>query len=443
MNTNELTSFTLNAPNNISILIDGNHGIGKSAVTAGIAKQYCARVAEEHKQKGMSFNPDKDFRFIDIRLSQNDVGDLKGIPMEAGGFTFFAPPHWYPMHEEDEAILGERLKSAGKEFSPFNGAKYGLLFLDEFNRASREVSQVAFELVLDRRLNGWRIPDGWKIVAAINGNSDYYQIIEMDPALTDRFFMVKFNPLYEELFAWGEETRLDDEGNEIQNLHPAVLGYLKKKHDAIDPSGKEIEKATTEGSKIQSRRSWARLSSTIYKYESAFKQNKVGSYDLLDLMTKEAVQRLVLISGGFVGTTWSLDFVNYVQRDYRVLSPKEVLDKYSKEVSTYVKNAKVPELAEFTKGLIDELAKNTSKLSLKRKTNILTFMEDLPNEVAAKFWMDWSGNSSLRDQSQDWFNCDRSKRRMLQVLGNPQNTKDRIAEIDEKIAKDSNKGLWK
>ena len=230
MNTKELISFALNAPMDVSILVDGNHGIGKSAITKGIADQYRKRIEEEHKAKGLDFDPEEDFGFVDIRLSQNDVGDLKGIPHEVGGFTFFAPPHWFPIHELDEKVLNKRLQEAGKEYSPFNKAKHGLIFLDEINRAPREVLQAAFELVLDRRLNGWHIPDGWRVMAAINGDSELYQVMEMDPALTDRFFMVKFNPTFDEWFTWGKGTHQDDEGHTIPNLHPAVLGYVQKKH---------------------------------------------------------------------------------------------------------------------------------------------------------------------------------------------------------------------
>ena len=433
MNTVELIQAAMNLPLNISILVDGNHGIGKSQVTAEYGRLYRDRVAADLESKGLDFDPAEDFGFIDLRLSQNDVGDLKGIPMQAGGFTFFAPPHWYPVHEADEKVLKDRLESAGHKFSPFNRAKYGVIFLDELNRATREVLQAAFELVLDRRLNGWRIPDGWRVMAAINGDSDLYQILEMDPALTDRFFMVKFNPLFDEWFDWGKRTHLDEEGREVLNLHPAVIGYVQKKTDAIDPSAQEIEDATAKGSKIQSRRSWARLSNTIYKFEMDAQEGKLGAVDILDVTKPGNEQLLVRIASGFIGQTWALDFAQYVRSDYRILSPKEVVDKYNDSVSAHVKSAGAAELNEFVKGLVDHLAKTPGKLKPKQKENLKKFIYDLKNETVANLWTLWSGTSALKAQADDWYEDLEVKLRMLECFGNPEKTKARREALQKQI----------
>jgi hypothetical protein len=440
MNTNDLAKCALNFPNHISILVDGNHGIGKSAVTKAISEDYCKRLEAQHAKDGIPFDPKEDFGFIDIRLSQNDVGDLKGIPLEAGGFTFFAPPHWYPMHEEDEAVLEKRLKDAGKEYSPFNTAKHGVLFLDEFNRATREVSQVAFELVLDRRLNGWRIPAGWKIMAAINGDSDLYQIIEMDPALTDRFFMVKYVPTFDEWFSWAKGTYVDDFGNTRQNLHPAVLGYVQKKNDAIDPSKDEISKATTEGSKIQSRRSWHRLSLTIDRYESLAQMGIDGVEDPLDLTSDKATKELVGIAQGFIGTTWALDFVEYVKRDYKIMTPKDILNKYSEKVSDHIRQAEAPELAELVRNVVEEFKKMEGKLLTdKQKKNVYRFIMDMKNEATANLWQAWSSESTCRKQAEDWYDNTLVKARMLQCMGNPETTRSHVEALRKKA---SEEGLY-
>jgi hypothetical protein len=434
MNTQELLQACMGLPLDISILVDGNHGIGKSqVVTKEYAKAYQSQVAKEYEAQGKSFNPEDDFGVVDMRLSQNDVGDLKGIPMQAGGFTFFAPPHWFPVHEDDGAMLKTRLEDAGHTYAPFNRAKHGILFLDELNRATREVLQAAFELVLDRRLNGWKIPDGWRVMAAINGDSDLYQIMEMDPALTDRFFMVKFVPQFEEWFAWGKRTHKDQVGREVLNLHPAVLGYVQKKIDAIDPSPEEIEKATLEGSKIQSRRSWARLSNSIYKFEMDAKEGLTGSTDILDLTAKGSEKLLVRIAEGFLGSVWALDFTQYVKSDYRILSAKEVVDNYNDTVSAHVSAGGAAEMNEFVKTLVSHLARIPKKLSEKRKENLLRFVQDSKNETAANFWATWSGDSKLKDQADDWFENPKVKLRMLECFGNPNKTKARREALAKQI----------
>jgi MoxR-like ATPase len=92
-----------------SILLRANHGIGKSQLVRHLAKKMGLPV-------------------IDRRLSQLTEGDIIGLPSTDGDVTRFNPPDWYK-RACDEAVV---------------------LFLDELNRATPEVMQTAFQIVLDR-----------------------------------------------------------------------------------------------------------------------------------------------------------------------------------------------------------------------------------------------------------------------------------------------------
>lgn len=65
----------------------------------------------------------------------------------------------------------------------------GFLFLDELNRAQDDVTQAAFELVLDNSVGSYNLPPGWSVVCAGNFNDgDSYQTNNFkDAALIDRF----------------------------------------------------------------------------------------------------------------------------------------------------------------------------------------------------------------------------------------------------------------
>ena len=115
-------------PHSHSVLIIGHYGLGKSDA-----------VREAGKILGIPV--------VDQRLSQCDVGDLKGMPFNIDGRTFFAPPDWFPLREEDAKEIQGRLNIT--EGSLIKHAPAGILFLDEIDRASREVQQGAFELALD------------------------------------------------------------------------------------------------------------------------------------------------------------------------------------------------------------------------------------------------------------------------------------------------------
>ncbi len=90
MNIKQTKDMLLNLPIEIAILISGNHGIGKSAIVKQVAKFL-------------------DIPCIDFRLSQNDVGDLKGMPFHVKGRTVFAPPEFFPIREADAIELKDLL----------------------------------------------------------------------------------------------------------------------------------------------------------------------------------------------------------------------------------------------------------------------------------------------------------------------------------------------
>ena len=95
MNFEQTVNTLISLPRNHSVLIVGKHGIGKSDA-----------VREAARLLGVPC--------VDQRLSQCDVGDLKGMPFCIDGRTTFAPPDWFPLREEDalncSSSLGRSLR---------------------------------------------------------------------------------------------------------------------------------------------------------------------------------------------------------------------------------------------------------------------------------------------------------------------------------------------
>ena len=213
MNTTELTGLLDAVPADQNIMLVGNHGIGKSEI-----------LTAYFSGKGMKVVP--------LFLGQmSDPGDLIGIPNRntATGKTEFMPPYWFPLD--------------GKPI---------VLFLDELNRARPEVLQTIMDLALNRTLAGRSLPEGSRIISAVNAG-DQYQLTDLDPALVSRFNVVTFRPTAQEWLLWAEKAGVDNRIRDFIRENPIWLDR--------DPDAKEG--ADTGLDKGPDRRAWKRVSDII------------------------------------------------------------------------------------------------------------------------------------------------------------------------------------
>ena len=157
----------------------------------------------------------------DMRASQLEASDLRGLPERIDGRTVYCPPEDMPFGEykclECEEIWGENGEFARKLKMPEACPKghknepgkhvivlhQGILFLDELNRADDDVLQASFQLVYDRRIGRYVLPTGWSVMAAGNYSSGGYMVNTFnDPAFLDRFCHLQLTPSKEYLNDW-------------------------------------------------------------------------------------------------------------------------------------------------------------------------------------------------------------------------------------------------
>ena len=151
-------------PPQIAVLAKGPTGIGKSHIVHQVGERL-------------------DMQVIDRRLSQMTEGDIIGLPELVDGVTRFAPIDWFVRACNEPVIL----------------------FFDELNRATIEVQQCAFQIVLDRELNGHKLHPETRVYAAVNEGSEY-QVTEMDPALLRRFFVTTLEPTAQDWLDWARKS---------------------------------------------------------------------------------------------------------------------------------------------------------------------------------------------------------------------------------------------
>ena len=195
------------------IFIWGAPGIGKSDIVQQIGNDMSALV-------------------IDIRLSLWEPTDIKGIPYYAANDNTmkWAPPVELP----DEKLAKKH--------------KHIILFLDEMNSAAPAVQAAAYQLILNRRVGTYKLPDNVLIVAAGNREADKGVVYRMPAPLANRFVHLEMKVDFDDWFSWAT-------GNKI---HTDVVGYLnfaKKDLYDFDPKSPSRSFATP--------RSWSFVSELL------------------------------------------------------------------------------------------------------------------------------------------------------------------------------------
>lgn len=174
------------------VMFWGAPGIGKSA---GI----------------LQFTLDAGIGMIDLRLSQMDPVDLRGFPYKNGnGLMHWAPSSALPNVE----LHGER----------------GILFLDELPSAPISVQAAAYQLIHDRKVGEYVLPDGWVVFAAGNRESDRGVSYRMPAPLANRFIHVSVEVDLDTWCKWAIDVEMDPTFVAFLRFKPGLLHAFKAEH---------------------------------------------------------------------------------------------------------------------------------------------------------------------------------------------------------------------
>lgn len=283
----------------IPTFIWGSPGVGKSSLVAQIAKQ-------------------KDMKFIDLRLSLLDPTDLRGIP-------FFAK-------EEKKAVW------AKPEFLPDTDSEdFGILFLDEINSAPPTIQAAAYQLILDRKIGEYTLPQNYSIIAAGNYETDRGVTYRMPTPLANRFVHLNFDLDFESWKLWAYKNNMDKR----------IISYLSYKPSDLfmfDPKSPSKSFATP--------RSWKFVD------------------DILKSNVSEKLLENVI--GGAIGLETAQEFLNYIKVMDELPNIEDILAGDEVEIPT--KNSALYALCI---GIVYALKDNFSTQNL---TNVLNFSLKLDGE---------------------------------------------------------------
>jgi hypothetical protein len=320
-------------PPHISILVKGDHGIGKSQIVRKLARLLAL---------DMGISP-ADYEVVDRRLSQMSEGDMIGLPSQDGKTTRFLPMDWFMQCVE----------------------KACMLFLDEGNRGSQEVLQASFQIALDLELNGHRLNPKSRVVMAINADETKYQVNPMDPAFIDRWFIVDLQPTKEEWQEWAL-----DHSPEGGCIHKHVTDFMvASQFKFLDPSYNEgpSEKDT-------SRRSWDRFSQCY----------TTQKFDQLDLTDQGNLTFLTAFATGFLGQPSAAAFVDFVKAIEKHLTAEDVLNNFDKIGQARLDNLSQGELNGVNNHLTEWMCANT--LTDAQAQNFGKWVQFAPAEISCGLW---------------------------------------------------------
>lgn len=236
------------------VMLWGPPGIGKSDIIEQIGAKHGRPV-------------------IDIRLLIMEPTDIKGIP-------YYCPKSNTMRWARPSELPGE------DEIELHNA----ILFLDELTAAPPSVQAAAYQLVLNRRIGTYNLPDGVDIVAAGNRETDRAVAHRMPSALKNRFIHFTLRHNYDDWEQWAIQRKLS----------PDVIGFLKANPSNLftfDPKDAENAFATP--------RSWFFV------------------HQLYDPKKSETLNRRLV--GGTVGNGLATEFMAHCRLKGMLPEPKDIL----------------------------------------------------------------------------------------------------------------------
>lgn len=174
--------------------------------------------------------------YIDLYAAALEGPDFMGLPnknIDLGITTYFAPS-FLPTIESIE-----------KGIHP----TAGIIVLEEINRVSPDTISVLYPLLLDRKLNGHILANGWKIGVTMNPDNMNYMVNTLDDAIIDRFISINIEPDVDEYIDYSL----------TKNYDPSVLDFLKSYPEML----LIVNKSSTVTQKSPTPRGWSKVQEVL------------------------------------------------------------------------------------------------------------------------------------------------------------------------------------
>ena len=255
----------------------------KGAIESGVAVFLHGPSSEGKSARVKQIDPTCEI--IYLRNATPESLNGKSVYNQATGEMIDVKPTWLKKLEE----------KCEKEPDRFH-----IVFLDEITNALPSIQGIAFNIVLDREVNGiWKLPENARIVAAGNDMKDSLAANKLAEPLFNRFAHVYIKTTTESWLKWASE----------HNIHPAICSYIAYKKGKTLRSKYDGEKPNADP------RKWEMASKMLYA---------TGSPEMLRALVGEDITReFVQFCNQQVITLDDVLNGNYTDRDIQALNTAE------------------------------------------------------------------------------------------------------------------------
>ena len=250
-------------------LIIGESGIGKTALAKKLANK-------------------NNFILVVIDGNLLKEGEIGGLPTIESYKSIDSTGN---LQEKKATIYAVHTKLKEIDEEILNGNKV-LLFIDEINRCEHTVQQELMNLILNREINGYKLHNNVKILAAMNPSNKYgedfdYQVVDMDAAQENRFVWLNMENDYIDWISWAIEFGIETEVIEFISTFPEYLQKINEEDVRATP------------------RSYERISKTLKLYKEK----------------KEIIPRAVFLNviKGNVGRVIAEEFISFIESNHEAL----------------------------------------------------------------------------------------------------------------------------
>ena len=250
-------------------LIIGESGIGKTALAKKLANK-------------------NNFKLVVIDGNLLKEGEIGGLPTIESYKSIDSNGNF---QEKKATIYAVHTKLKEIDEEILNGNKV-LLFIDEINRCEHKVQQELMNLILNREINGYKLHNDVKILAAMNPSNKYgedfdYQVVDMDAAQENRFVWLNMENDYIDWISWAIEFGIETEVIEFISTFPEYLQKINEEDVRATP------------------RSYERISKTLKLYKEK----------------KEIIPRAVFLNviKGNVGRVIAEEFISFIESNHEAL----------------------------------------------------------------------------------------------------------------------------